>query len=171
MDKIVIKTNGAMICADPVNQPGTPIVGYGDNAYEALVNLLKYNEKFKIEVVIDEGTKMREEPRVQEQSEIITPMGVIVNHNKMVLEVIEKVTEWIVELLETSFIVLEAKGEVQFYIPTFLEDNINKRHADAFQHSSDTAMKQITASFEKAGWLVSVEDDLTITLTADISDE
>lgn len=39
--------------ADLVNQPGSPRVGRGKTPLFALIDLLKYNEEFNIEVIID----------------------------------------------------------------------------------------------------------------------
>lgn len=41
--------------ANPIDQPGSPIVGRGKTPLKALIQLLEYNEKFRIEVIDQTG--------------------------------------------------------------------------------------------------------------------
>jgi hypothetical protein len=56
MKKVVIKKQGSKICADPVDQCGSPRIGLGDTPFEALVDLLRCNEQFGIDVTEEEET-------------------------------------------------------------------------------------------------------------------
>ena len=41
--------------ADPIGQPGSPRVGRGKTKFLALTDLLRYNEKFNINVIDETG--------------------------------------------------------------------------------------------------------------------
>ena len=40
--------------ADPIDQPGSPRIGTGKSPLLSLIDLLKYNEKFNIDVIVGE---------------------------------------------------------------------------------------------------------------------
>ncbi len=61
MKKVIIKKYGDSICADPVEQPGSPRIGIGETPFEALVDLLKYNEEFEIDVTEEVEEDIAEE--------------------------------------------------------------------------------------------------------------
>lgn len=54
--KIVLKkVNDHLYMVDPIDQPGSPMVGYGDTPLEALVFFLCQNEEVNIEFIDETG--------------------------------------------------------------------------------------------------------------------
>ncbi len=53
--RIRLTKEGKVYLADPIDQPGSPIVGYGDTPLEALVFLLCQNEKFNVKFIDETG--------------------------------------------------------------------------------------------------------------------
>jgi hypothetical protein len=53
--KTCAKTERWMYEADPVYQPGSPIVGRGPTPFQALKDLLMNNDEFKVEIIDETG--------------------------------------------------------------------------------------------------------------------
>lgn len=58
MIEVVIKNYAGQFHADPVNLPGSKSRGLGETPFEALVDLLRYNKEFQIDVI----EEVEEEP-------------------------------------------------------------------------------------------------------------
>lgn len=59
--RIKLIKDGDLFIADPIDQPGSPIVGKGDTPLEALVFLICQNKKINIKLIDETNEVLNEE--------------------------------------------------------------------------------------------------------------
>ena len=62
--KVVIKKQGGVLIADPVEKPGSPSIGMGKTIEECMGNfLIAYQKELGLEIIVDESAKPAENKR------------------------------------------------------------------------------------------------------------